>query len=160
MKRQIRLLVTLALMASSAAFALKAEHCLCTIAGDGGGGNFYWDAAASELDNGGTVLLPDSNPATGRWKRLVKGNLSVKWFGAKGNGMCNDSKAIQATVNAGDIFFPPGTYLVDAITYLPSNRLIEGAGAASVLKRIDPRSVIVFFWLEGVSDVTIRRPGL
>jgi hypothetical protein len=55
--------------------------------GDGGGGEFYWDASSTEPDNGGTIILPASSPATGRWKRLVEGLLSVKWFGAYGDGL-------------------------------------------------------------------------
>lgn len=45
--------------------------------GDGGGGEFYWNASSTEPDNGGTVIVPASNPASGRWKRLVEGPLSV-----------------------------------------------------------------------------------
>ena len=48
------------------------------VRGDGGGGNFYWDPSSNELENGGTVIVPNSSPATGRWKRLVDGNLSAK----------------------------------------------------------------------------------
>jgi len=53
--------------------------------GDGGGGDFYWDSASTESDNGGTVIAPP-HPATGRWKRLISGPISVKWFGARGDG--------------------------------------------------------------------------
>lgn len=53
--------------------------------GDGGGGNFYWDASAAEADNAGTTIAPASNPPMGRWKRLVDGPISVKWFGATGD---------------------------------------------------------------------------
>ena len=38
---------------------------------DGGGGYFYWDARANSRDNGGTVIVPDGRPATGRWRRFV-----------------------------------------------------------------------------------------
>jgi hypothetical protein len=85
--------------------------------GDGGGGEFYWDASSSELDNGGTIIIPASKPATGRWKRLVEGPLSVKWFGAKGDGQNDDGPAIQAALDAvpelggGTIILPCGHYI-------------------------------------------------
>lgn len=41
-------------------------------AGDGGGGNFYWDAASTEPDNGGTVVIPAGYSGAGRWKRIIK----------------------------------------------------------------------------------------
>jgi hypothetical protein len=92
--------------------------------GDGGGGDFYWDASANEQDNAGTIIVPAANPPTGRWKRLVDGPLSVKWFGAEGKGMTNDQPAIQAAVFAAEgrpVFLPAGTYRIDStITWLTS----------------------------------------
>ena len=67
--------------------------------GDGGGGQFYWAASSNEPDNGGTIVVPASNPATGRWKRLVEGALSVKFFGAKGDGTSVSDGAMHAGSN-------------------------------------------------------------
>ena len=53
--------------------------------GDGGGGEFYWDATATDADNSGTIFAV-SGTATGRWRRLYNSAVNVKWFGAKGNG--------------------------------------------------------------------------
>lgn len=85
--------------------------------GDGGAGIFYWDAAATEADNQGTVIEPVP-PASGRWKRMAAGPLSVKWFGAKGDAKTDDTEAIQAAEDAaanvgGVVRFPPGTYLIN-----------------------------------------------
>ena len=64
-------------------------------AGDGGGGEFYWDATSTDTDNGGTIIQA-TGITTGRWKRLYNGAVNVKWFGAKtGLGENNTSK-IQA----------------------------------------------------------------
>jgi hypothetical protein len=99
-------------------------------AADGGGGIFIWHA--SELgpqlgmsptgDDGGTIIKPNSLTASqpGRWKRLYSGPLSVKWFGAKGDGVNNDGALIRnALVAAGDgvdnarsrdVYMPAGDY--------------------------------------------------
>jgi hypothetical protein len=90
------------------------------IPGDGGGGHFFWDASSAEPDNGGIIITPASNPATGRWKRLADGPLSVKWFGANGNGLAYDRSAVQNAINAAasanegviDVFFPVGRHLL------------------------------------------------
>jgi hypothetical protein len=54
--------------------------------GDGGGGAFFWDGASTDPDDVATVIVPDTNPAQGRWRRVVTSPLSVRWFGAIGDG--------------------------------------------------------------------------
>src|SRR5436309_8748188 len=55
----------------------------CVTPGDGGGGIFYWDAT-SLPDDGGTNIAPADGG--GVWRRVYTGALSVKWFGAVGDG--------------------------------------------------------------------------
>lgn len=69
-----------------------------TSPGDGGGGQFYYDAAASDADNGGTIIAPTAG--TGRWKRSHSGAIDVRWFGARGDGATDDSDAFIAAMNA------------------------------------------------------------
>lgn len=49
--------------------------------GDGGAGLFAWDAADTTTDDGGTILTPASNPASGRWVRIFSGDMDLRWFG-------------------------------------------------------------------------------
>lgn len=87
-----------------------------------GVGHFRWDASSTEAENGGTIIIPNSSPPAGRWKRLVEGPLSVRWFGARGDGVTNDREAIQDAINSARsvsshpdgavIFFPEGRYVV------------------------------------------------
>lgn len=65
--------------------------------GDGGGGEFYWSAASTATDNGGSIIKATA-VTTGRWLRVLSGSLSVKWFGAKGDGATNDSDAFHAAI--------------------------------------------------------------
>lgn len=81
-------------------------------------------------------------------------HVSVKDYGAKGDGITNDQPAFQAAVDAvnaaggGIVFVPPGTYILDVVNYvtdsgsvygitsikLKNNVILQGAGPASILK--------------------------
>ena len=61
--------------------------------------------------------------------------VSVKDFGAVGNGVTNDTAAVQLAINsnAKAVYFPSGTYLCNLIT-LVSGQTLYGDGAASIIK--------------------------
>lgn len=84
-------------------------------AGDGGGGFYYYDAAdTTSADNGGTIIVATDG---GRWKLTHNGEVSVKQFGAKGDGVTDDTAAFAAAhkhvqTTGGTIYVPSGTYIV------------------------------------------------
>lgn len=97
------------------------------VAGDAGGGQFFGVTSGGPFnDNGGTIITPGgiSGSATA-WMRvgldaatqIWHGDpISVKWFGAKGDGVADDSTAAQAAIDTvqtlgGSLVFPPGKYL-------------------------------------------------
>ena len=64
--------------------------------------------------------------------------VSVKDFGAVGNGVTNDRDAIQAAINAvqaigqGCVYFPAGTYVVNSPLTITSNNIhLAGAGTSA-----------------------------
>ena len=61
--------------------------------------------------------------ATGRTVlSKLRDSVSVKDFGAAGDGVTNDVAAVQAAVNVGGtIYFPPGTYVIDSTITVGSN---------------------------------------
>lgn len=75
----------------------------------------------------------------------LRDTVSVKDFGAKGDGSTDDTTAIQnainyATTNAVDLFFPAGTYIVQPLTmtstsyaYMP--RLYGSGRTSTILKK-------------------------
>jgi hypothetical protein len=88
---------------------------------DGGGGQFIYNSASTETDNGGTVIQP--TVGVGRWLRPATETLNVRQFGALGDGVHDDTPAIQSAVNTasvtgnGSVYFPAGNYkIVSAIT--------------------------------------------
>lgn len=85
---------------------------------DGQGGAFLWNASVTG-DNGSTVIIPNGN-TQGGWIRLsyyTSSNLivNVKAFGAAGDGVTDDTAAIEAAeaslVPGQALWFPSGTYV-------------------------------------------------
>ncbi|MCH9839233.1 right-handed parallel beta-helix repeat-containing protein [bacterium] len=111
-------------------------------------GNLVFTSAPS---NGTTILarygqaltaLPDSDQITfvqagaGASTRTVQNKLrdtvSVQDFGAVGDGVADDTVAIQAAINSitqGTVYFPRGTYLTSANVNLKSNVSLQGDNA-------------------------------
>jgi hypothetical protein len=88
---------------------------------------------------GGTMSGPLNYTATGgtvsraAQDRAVEA-ISVKDFGAKGDGTTNDTAALQAAAdaipaNGGGLMFPPGRYAVTGSVRLSSNTSVIGTGA-------------------------------
>jgi hypothetical protein len=96
--------------------------------GDGGGGLYQLDSSdTTSADNGGTIIVASDG---GRWKLQLTGPVSVKQFGAKGDGVANDSAAISATDSAPDViayYFPPGTYRASNLTLVKPFSMSSGA---------------------------------
>jgi hypothetical protein len=82
----------------------------------------------------------------------LRETVSVKDFGAVGDGVTDDTVAIQAAINAvgsingGVIYFPTGVYLVSQGTipnqslYLQNNVTIIGAGVGATLIKLAPNA--------------------
>lgn len=97
--------------------------------GDGGGGQFYWDATSTESDNGGTIIKATAI-TTGRWKRIYNDIIYVDWFGAKGDGTTDDYAAINAAQQVADILWltEGKTYIIDSKVTLVDGVKWRGGG--------------------------------
>lgn len=75
---------------------------------------------------------------TGAWVRVNNGYFNVKWFGAKGDGITDDTTSFQAAINivgsGGRIIMPVGNYQVGALNATNKRDfIVEGEGASSKL---------------------------
>jgi hypothetical protein len=88
------------------------------------------DSDTATADDGGTVIMASNGK---RWKRRFDGPVSVRWFGASGDGTTDDTAAIQAALNGRirRIFIPAGTYKTTATLTINQDTVIEGAGGSA-----------------------------
>lgn len=94
--------------------------------------SYTYVAASSTANNNGTVIQP--TVGGGRWLLNWAGPLSVRWFGAKGDGITDDTTAIQSTLTLGpDVYLPAGTYKVTASLSLITGEKFYGDGPGSIL---------------------------
>jgi len=105
-------------------------------AADGGGGLYvYISTDTTSPSNGGTIIIDGQN---NRYYLETGGlPISVKSFGAVGNGVTNDSEAIQACLNAigdsggGIVYLTPtgAAYLINTGLNLPGGVTFYGASS-------------------------------
>lgn len=67
------------------------------------------------------------------YKRIFEGGINPKWYGAKGDGVSNDTQAFQKMINSlvsgSFVFIPAGNFLVDGLTIqFKENLIFDGVG--------------------------------
>lgn len=134
-------------------------------AGDGGGGHYYLDAAdTTSADNGGTIIVATDG---GRWKLTNLDYVSLKTFGAYGDGNTgsphDDTTAVQAALTwaaaaGATLRITAGSY---AISSAISVNTSTGGAIAQAGKRLSiigdgkSDSVLVFTGNTNVNLLTI-----
>lgn len=96
--------------------------------GDGGGGEFYYDADSEDTANGGTVF-DATGMGGGRLFRKSEGTVKVEWFGARGTGLSDDRLAMQKSL--------------DYVGSLPSGGVVHAAQKYLIVPVIDGSDIYV-----------------
>ncbi len=127
--------------------------------------NFVGIGAAANLS--GTVFTATgvgSGSGNAYYVRTVESKLrdvvSVKDYGAIGDGITDDTVSIQAALNsgAGGVYIPSGTYLVSTLS-ARANTVIYGDGNASQLLASGTGNILVVSGISGgtqIVNVTVR----
>jgi hypothetical protein len=88
-------------------------------AGDGGGGAYVYSSTSSVLDDGGSVIAPNSG--SGRWLAQFPNSVNARQFGAKGDNSTNDCFSFYqamsyCSANGRTFYTPAGNYLLPVYT--------------------------------------------
>ena len=90
------------------------------VIGDGGSAAYNWSATNCAAADDGSQVQPTG--ITGCWLLDPNTAMNVKVFGAKGDGVADDTAAIQANINYNkQIFIAPGTYCIKSGPLLVNN---------------------------------------
>jgi hypothetical protein len=79
---------------------------------DKGGGIFFWDTTTPIAANNNGTIIASTVPGyttSGRWKRIYSDAVNVLWFGAKGDGLTDDTSAFENAIATGDAVLVPET---------------------------------------------------
>jgi hypothetical protein len=120
-----------------------ADTCGRNAIDDGGGTRFYYLAKdRSTLDNSGTVRI---DRAGRRWHALNIDTVSVKIFGAVGDGVTDDSAAFAIGLAAlQTLYIPPGRFFLEKpVPLAQGNQLIGDASMRSMNGADDQRCAIL-----------------
>ncbi len=83
---------------------------------DGGGGLFYFDNNSSLLESNGMIFKCEGS-LKGRYIRIFNGKVNLKWFGVRGDGKHDDSRAFKDFFNFLNKdhvgYIPKGKYLLN-----------------------------------------------
>lgn len=122
------------------------------------GDQLVLSTATSRLTRRASIeALPFALPGSAT-RRLIRDKLadvvSVRDFGAKGDGISDDAPAFQAALEAAlAVYVPPGRYRLASVVHVPPRRHIHGAGRdATVIHALAERA-FVFHRNEGAFRV-------
>lgn len=133
-------------------------------AGDGGGGEFYWDATSTETDNGGTIIQA-TGITTGRWKRLYSGDLEPIMFGAKYDGTTDDTAAHAAAIATGEhVKLNSGSTVISETLVVPARQNFYGDGWNTVIVPATSgtwlNNFVISYNSTDASTWTVSTPGM
>lgn len=100
---------------------------------------YNYDTAANIDAQDVTYKLPAVDSVFTNVEEKLAETVSVKDFGAAGDGITDDTAAIQAALTegaGGAVFFPEGIYLTSDALSVPANTTLYGTGVGSVIKSL------------------------
>lgn len=89
----------------------------------------------NETDNGGTVIIATIGSVDYVYGLQCDGAVNIKWFGAKGDGITDDTIAIQKALDSSlNVFVPGGTYKTTSPLEVPVLTSFYGENNGTVIK--------------------------
>ena len=96
--------------------------------------SYYLDSADTVSADDDFLVIVDAGG--NRWKLVHNGTIDVRWAGAKGDGVTDDTVAVQKAIDAVSIiFFPAGVYKVKYLRLGDGFKHLKGSGNKNLYNR-------------------------
>lgn len=83
--------------------------------------------------------------------------VNVKWFGAKGDGVTDDTLSIQRAINTGrSVFLPPGKYNVTELNGFASGQIIQGISKVESWGNSDAQNITLLNGIGSADNYVIK----
>lgn len=142
-----------ALKAAAGGFSQYIQRAGYYAAGDGGDALYYWNSTSSCTDDGGSCIVPNSAPSSGRWilahAAAHAACPSILIFGGLGDGVTDNSAAFNAALHAYQnpcVYFPSGDY-----NFLSSIGYTFPVNGQSLMVKGDGKDITELTWPNAVS---------
>ncbi len=174
-RRRSPVVASVALMKSLVASSLTDGNTV-QVAGSDVDGLFVWEDGDKSAEVSGdpyqgvwVTLNSDPQGTLGAFRRAYSGAVNVRWFGAKGDGVADDTLSIQAALDySSDVVVPLGHYMINGerlpggnnntrgLEITSSNRLltVDKSAILEIIPQTESRSGILSI-ANGVDNVTI-----
>jgi hypothetical protein len=107
------------------------EGLICVVTDENQGGTFVYREDNALVNNGGTIF--------DGWTRQYSGAVNVKWFGAVGDGITDDTATIQEALtlvseDGGSLLFSEGTYVLSTLNLVNNSIFyVKDKGGFSII---------------------------
>ena len=114
------------------------------------GGVFIYREDNSSTNNGGTIF--------NGWTRQYDGAVNVKWFGAKGDGVTDDTLAIQNALDLkSETYVEAGNYLISDTVIVYQGCILRGAGSGNYdIQGSETRIITTFIVKSNTTNVGVE----
>ena len=114
-------------------------------------GVWQWVAGSTTTADDALVVTCTSG-ASGRYKRVYSGSKDAKWYGAVGDGVADDTAALQAWYAAGGaLVISEGTYNITAVLSTAVSTKLRGVGKVTIVTGAAMTTAAIRAWADDCS---------
>jgi len=120
-------------------------------------GNTFYSCLKIEKGSKATDWCPNLEEILAKGDKSYTGEVNVKWFGAKGDGVTDDTSSIQRAIDTGfSVLLPPGKYNVTELTGFSAGQIIQGVSKAESWGAQEPKNITLLNGIGSEDNYVIK----